>query len=319
MKRFFVVALVATATCAFGQQTQPVALFTLDQPVIQVMLSPDAKQLIAVTSRTHAVQYDIATKREVRKYDVSAEVNAADFSPDGSLLAVGTLKGGYFVWDVASGKMIRQGEVDDAEVRQLCFSRDNRLLALAHHEKGSRIIDLASGKAVGPFRPAIGNAWGMMFSEDGKWLATADDDTAVHLWNSADGKMARQFGDSLLAEFAVRFSRDGKTLVKGGAARTVDVVDLASGKVTRSMSVGRYVVRAITLSPSARYAAVQTMDPNGMSEASPLQVWNLQSGNKVAEFTATSGSAVAFKDEATLFVGDLKDKTASVVAVALPK
>jgi WD40 repeat protein len=318
MKRLIVVALLVLG-CAIAQQTKPVAEFTLDQPVVQVMISPDAKQLIAVTSRTHAVQYDIAAQREVRKYDVPAEVNAADFSPDGSLLAVGTLKGGYFVWEVASGKMLYQGEGNGAVVRQLCLSRDNRQLALAHHEKGNRVIDLASGKIVGPFRSAIGTAWGMAFSDDGKWLATADDDTAVHLWNAADGKMARQFDDSLLAEFTVRFSRDGKTLVKGGAARTVEVVDLASGAVTKSLPVGRYAVRVLTLSPGARYAAVQTMDPNGMFEVSPLQVWDLRSGNKITEFPATSGSAVAFKDDSTLFFGDLKEKTASVVAVALPK
>jgi WD40 repeat protein len=318
MKRQLILAFVAIAMAA-GQQTQPVAQFTLDEPVVQVMLSPDARHLIVATSRTHAVQYDVAAKRELRKYDVPEQVNAAEFSPDGTLLAVGTLKGSYRVWDVASGKVVHQGEGEGVVVQHLCLSRDNRKLAFANNVNGNQVIDLPSGEAIGPFRSAIGSAWGMAFSEDGKWLATADDDTAVHLWDAADGRMARQFDDSLLAEFAVRFSRDGKTLVKGGAARTIDVVDLGSGKITKSLPVGRYAVRAIILSPSARYAAVQTMDPNGMFEASPLQVWDLRSGNKIAELTASSGSAAAFKDESTLFVGDLKEKTATVVAVTLPK
>lgn len=317
MRRLWVA--LALSALAAAQQSKPVVEFTLDQPVMQVMLSPGAKHLIAVTSRTHAVQYDLVNKREVRKYEVPEDVNAAAFSPDGSLLAVGTLKGGYFVWDVASGKMVHQGAGDGVVVQHLCLSRDNRQLALTNLETGNRVIDLASGKTVGPFHSEIGSAWGVSFSEDGKWLATAEDDTVVHLWSTADGKPARQFDDSLLAPFAVRFSRDGKTLFKGGAARTLDVVDLESGKITKALPVGRFAVRAITVSPSARYAAIQTMDPNGMSAASPLQVWDVPAGRKVTELNVTSGSAVAFKDDSMLFVGDAKEKTATVVAIALPK
>lgn len=311
------IGLVLFTGVALAQQT-PVAEFTLDQPVMQVMISPDGKQLIAVTSRTHAVQYDVAAKREVRKYDSPEDVNAAEFSPDGSLLVVGTMKGGYFVWNAGSGKTVYQKAGNGGPIHHLCMSRDNRQLAFAD-EQGNRVIDLASGRSIGPFHSQIGSAWGMAFSEDGKWLATADDDTAVHLWNTADGKLGRTLDDSLLAGFAVRFSRDGKTLFKGGAARTLDVVDLATGTVTRSMSAGRFAVRSVTISPSERYAAIQTMDPFGMTAASPLQVWDMRTGKKVTEFTVTSASALAFKDDATLIVGDAKDKTATVVAVALPK
>jgi WD40 repeat protein len=317
MRRALVLLAVVTSVAA--QQTRPVAEFTLDQPVVQVLLSPDSKHLIAATSRTDAVQFDIAAKHEVRKFKVPEDVNAANFSPDSSLLAVGTTKGGYFVWDVVSGKMIHQGAGGGALAQRICLSPDNRQLAIADHETGDRLIDLASGKVTGPFRSQIGSAWGMSFSPDGKWLATADDDTAIHFWNTADGKLDRELDDSLLAGFAVQFSRDGKTLFKGGAARTLDVVDLASGKVTKSMPLGRYAMRRIVLSPMARYAAVQTMDPNGMAEPSPLQVWDVGAGNKIAELNATSGSAMAFKDDSTLFVGDVKDKTATVVAVSLPK
>jgi WD40 repeat protein len=165
MKRQLILTFFAV-TMAAGQQAQPVAEFTLDEPVVQVMLSPDGKHLIAATSRTHAVQYDVAAKRELRKYDVPEEVNAAEFSPDGTLLAVGTLKGSYRIWDVASGKVVHQGQGDGAIVQHLCLSRDNRKLALANHANGNRVVDLPSGKAVGPFRSAIGSDLGIALCMD---------------------------------------------------------------------------------------------------------------------------------------------------------
>jgi DNA-binding beta-propeller fold protein YncE len=306
------------AICA-AQQPDAIAEFNVGEPVVQVMISPDARVLIAATSRTHAVQYDIATKHELRRYEVPEEVHSATFSSDGSLLAVGTARGGYRVWEVHSGKVIAEAPGDGGTVTQLAISPDNQRVALVQRPAAVRIVDLRNGKTMGPFAPPFGDPWAIAFSPDGTSVVTADDDTVVHVWDATSGRLLRQYDDSLLAPFALCFSHDGKLLAKGGAARTVDVVNLTSGKITHSLPVGRFAVRAITLSPSARYAAVQTMDPNGMSMDSPLQVWDVRAGKKITEFNATRGSAVAFKDESTLLASDVKDKTATVVAIKLPK
>jgi dipeptidyl aminopeptidase/acylaminoacyl peptidase len=261
----------------------------------------------------------LPSKKEVRRIDVPEEVTAAAFSPDGTLMAIGTQKGGYHVWDVRSGKVVREAQGDGNVVAHLSISRDNKSLATVAHPEAIRIVELESGKVTGPFAPAIGDAWDVTFSPDGSIVATADDDTAVHLWSAESGKLIRQFDDSLLAPFAVRFSRDGRFLLKGGADRKVHLVDLSSGKLIKEMVTGKYVAMSVELSPDARYAAVQTRDPGSFDYPAPLQVWDVKGGNKVQEIANSGWTSVAFTDTGTLLVADSKDKTATVVSLVLPK
>lgn len=315
MRSLFLSLLLALTSVA--QQPKPIAEIDAGAPVFGVMLSPDGKTVLVATSRTNAALYDLKSGHELHKIEIPEKVNAAAFSPDGVLLAAGTLTGGYKVWNVPSGKIVREETGDGVRVAQIAISPDDRRLVLVQHPEKIRVVEIDTGKSTGPFAPPYGDAFGVAFSADGKTVATADLDTAVHVWDANTGRLVRMFDDSLLAPFAVQYSRDGKLLVKGGAARTLDIVDLASGKVTKSIPVGKFAVRNITLSADTHYAAVQTMNPDDMHVAAPLQVWDIENGRKLAEVVVSPAGSVCFADLGTLLVGDAHGSKAAVAVVPL--
>jgi WD40 repeat protein len=305
--------LLLAATC-FAQQPQMVAEFTVPDTARAVLLAKDGKHLVVATSRKNAALFDIASRSKMRDLTTAEDVAAADFSPDGRLLGIGTTSGGYQVWNVADGKVMQAGDGNKDAAGRLCFSPEGKRMALTGESGAIRIVDLATGKSVGPFAPTFGGTWGMAFSPDGA-LATADEDTNVRLWNR-DGKIARQFEYALVAPFAVSFSNDGTMLAVGGAAKKVQLVDLASGKATKEFSTGRFVVRTIVLSPDARFAAVQTMDQNGFGLTAPLQVWDIRSGKKIFEMPSTIAASMAFDAKSNLLIAKTKGNTAQLWSVA---
>jgi WD40 repeat protein len=109
---------------------------------------------------TGQVKHDLAPQY---KLDERAYIGAADFSPDGKLLALaegGEGRGMIFLVESATGKKVRE---------------------LAGHKPGG-VHDLH-------------------FSTDGKYLFSSGRDTLVRVWSVADGKQTVQLGKPRGAEF----------------------------------------------------------------------------------------------------------------------
>src|SRR5262249_9221258 len=114
------------------------------------------------------------------------------FAPDAATLAAVSSDGSVRLWEVGSGKPIRQMEGGSALAPALTFSPSGALLALAVSETAPRaaeavvVFDVASGKKVGRFLTAR-RAANLAFSGDGKKLAAAD--SPVRVWDIDTGKV----------------------------------------------------------------------------------------------------------------------------------
>ncbi len=96
---------------------------------------------------------------------------AVAFSPDGRLLASPRDNGSVGIWDVHTGRLVREIEPNvGAAVLGLDFSPDGRTLAVSGGDSFASLWDVATGSQIGPRLTAGGRGATIDFSPDGRHL-----------------------------------------------------------------------------------------------------------------------------------------------------
>ncbi|HEV3167485.1 MAG TPA: hypothetical protein VGZ22_25985 [Isosphaeraceae bacterium] len=106
--------------------------------------------------------------------------NYAEISPDGSILATGTIGGEVAFWDIASGQPRGTFQGLNAWVRAVAFSPDGKTLAFGQYANGSQALFDQPGTVwllevpTGRLRARLqAHAWHLAFSPDGHTLMAA--------------------------------------------------------------------------------------------------------------------------------------------------
>ncbi len=173
----------------------------------------------------------IARLGEVR-YPGVGRVFSVAFAPDGKTLLAGAWDGSIRLWDVATGKEIRQYTGHRGWVRSVAFSPDGKIFASGGKDKIIRIWETSTGKEIRRLEGHRSDISYVSFSPDGKLLASVEA-LALRLWDAATGREVRRFDFRLGNPIgSMAFSPDGKFLAYGGVNLTV-LFDLAAGKEVR--------------------------------------------------------------------------------------
>jgi WD40 repeat protein len=116
-------------------------------------------------------------------------ISSLAFSPDGKQVITGDGVGTVRLWDVASGKEIRQFKGHTGSVLSIAFSPDGKEVLTGGSDTTARLWDVASGKEIRQFKGHRGSVTSMAFSPNGKQvLIGATDDKRARLWEVATGK-----------------------------------------------------------------------------------------------------------------------------------
>jgi WD40 repeat protein len=134
------------------------------------------------------------------------------FSPNGKTLGIAEENARVILWDMASGKLLRELLSHKSQIQSLVFSPSGKTLASAGQDNTVTLWDMASGT---PIREPIKDGGGTIaFSRDGKTLALAlgRPTGALTMWDVANLK---PLGDSIPADgevVSMALSSDGKIL-----------------------------------------------------------------------------------------------------------
>ena len=140
-------------------------------PVRNAVLSPQGRQLaVSVETENIARLYDCATGAEWQLAGHRDFVSGLAFSPDGSILATGSMDGAIRLWNTASGQSIASLPGHMQETTDVAFSPDGRTLASLGREESLKLWHLPTlREVVSEKEPQAGN-W-LRFSPDGRTLA----------------------------------------------------------------------------------------------------------------------------------------------------
>lgn len=159
------------------------------EKIVALTISSDGL-LAAVEDRLGVWLWNLGSKKGMHRLPgAAASATTIAFSPDGSLLAVGGLRGDVWLWSADTQKPIDKPISGiGGPVRALAFSPDACWLAVGGEDQTVWLerVD-GSGETAGTALTGhLDMVGGMAFSPDGTLLATASRDQTVRLWTLPD-------------------------------------------------------------------------------------------------------------------------------------
>jgi WD40 repeat protein len=205
-------------------------------------IAPDGETAAVADLQTVSVVETASGKERHRLQTPNGIAYALAFSPDGKILAVGSisgLKSGEVVlWDVAAGKQ-----------RAVLKGHSDHVMALA-------------------------------FSPDGRTLVSGSQDQTVKIWDVAAGKELRTIAGHGAGVSALAFSRDGTKLAIASGP-TLSIRDAATDRELRSLAIYSHHVVGMAFSPDGTRLATAGGEDEGSSKGGGTKLWDLASGQEV--------------------------------------
>ncbi len=201
-----------------------------------VAISPDGETL-AVAGSAGVWLYEMNTLNLIGLLEWHGEMGpepsmkwAIAWSPDGRMLASGSVDGTVSLWDVTTREELAVLEAHTGHARawvnSVAWSPDGRTLASGNTGWGDgepatvRLWDVASGEQVDVLEGHTGEVSGVAWSPDGRTLASGG--AALQLWDVSSGEQLAVLEGHTFSAESVAWSPDGRMLASaGGVDQTV--------------------------------------------------------------------------------------------------
>jgi WD40 repeat protein len=154
------------------------------QPVRNAVLGPGGKHLaLSIESENFVRLYDPAPVSEKHLSGHRDFVSGLAFSPDGTILASGSMDGTIRLWDTATGAALSQLPGHMEEVTDVAFCPDGRTLASVGRKNSVKFWHLATHRELLSVDFPQAGAY-LRFSPDGRYLAVTAEDNLLHLFDA---------------------------------------------------------------------------------------------------------------------------------------
>ncbi|MEH2567736.1 hypothetical protein V1289_007363 [Bradyrhizobium sp. AZCC 2289] len=185
------------------------------------------------------------------------------------------------LWDLASGRELRQFKGHSGWVIAVAFSPDGRTALTGSLDNTACLWDVATGRKIRQLKGHSSTVDSVALSPDGKTAVTGSFDKTARLWEVATGRELYRFTGHLDSVLSVAFSPDGKTVLSGSTDKTARLWDVATGR-ERSQFVGPPgLVISSAFSPDGRKVVTGSTDGT--------RIWDIDSVALPASMIAFEG------------------------------
>lgn len=233
--------------------------------------------------------------------DQNEYISALAISPDGEVVATGTLKGFIYLWQVSDGSVINTSQAHDGAVWDLVFSPDGEMLASSSSDNSIKLWWVSEWNLSHTIKTNC-EVFGLAITPDGDKLASSFDclsGEGIKIWGFTDGTLLQTLGGQSDGAQSLAFSPDGQLLAAGGW-RKLQIWRLSDGLLLHNFngieeSSGDL---AVAFSPDGK-----TLVSGGEYDA--IRIWNPSDGSleRKIKIEFSGSNPVFFPDSESFMVG----------------
>ena len=278
--------------------------------VTRLAVNGDASRVAVVCQQRRLLLWDPLTGDVAEASGHSDDIRAIAFSPDGALLATGSVDRTARLWDAATGAPFAVLDGHSNGVTAVVFSPDGKRVATASggsFDSTARLWNVVRGSELHTLSGHTEKLVAIRFTPDGGRIVTASADRTARIW---DVPTAREI--TVLAGHAgpltgLAITADGGRIATSSTDGTARLWDAVSGRELAVLKGHEKGVTSLAVSPDGSLLLTGSDDNNG-------RIWSAITGQARAVLHGhTAGiTAVAFRPDGKRCVTGSLDKTARI-------
>ncbi len=241
------------------------------------------------------------------------------FSPDGSQLAsVGGYDRTVLIWEVQTGRLLRQLHGHTAAVLCCRYSPDGKILATGG-EGETLLWDTVSGELVRSLAGTVRGVCAIRFIGQGERLVTGDNNGKIQIFATATGELIRALpghasegeniglaAKAMLATLGVEemppmlrtrldVTRDGKRILSAGLMLP-RIWDVETGRPVRDLPTNTLAISTVSFSPD---------ESQYMIAGDAIRIYDSTNGKLIREFKHDMDGTVAYSPDSQYLISSI--------------
>lgn len=158
------------------------------------------------------------------------------FSPDGNIIACGSMDGPIRLWDLNNGKLTKRLNGHDSFVNSMVFNRDGKFLATGSDDGFILVWNTETWEHVLFHDAQLFSVSCLSYNRDGSFLAAGSPTGEIFLFDVEKGIAIKSFKGHIRRVSRLMFSHDGRHLASAGWDRSVRLWDIDTAIQLKTLS-----------------------------------------------------------------------------------
>jgi eukaryotic-like serine/threonine-protein kinase len=189
-----------------------------------------------------------------------AEIRSISWSPDGKLLATGSMDGTARIWESSGGRERFALKGHMSQVTSVSWSPNGIFLATASWDGTAKVWSAEDGQEQRTLEGHANRVWSVAWSPDGRCLATGSHTGTVRIWEAASGHERFVLKGHTSPVYSVAWSPDCKLLATGSADGSAKVWEAVDGRERLTLKGHASPVSSVAWSPDGKLLATGSAD-----------------------------------------------------------